>query len=266
MSRTSLTLKAWQLRSLCLLLGCSLAFPGLQAGSTPLADVPLANASTVTVLPNIYFILDDSGSMDWDYMPDFVDNNYCRDNYTEDGNTDASLDKCRFGDPPFMASAFNRVYYNPMVNYSAPLNPDGTSKTNYTTWTAVPLDGYGVQFTSTGSYPRDSNVYSDSTVTPHDWAYNLGYNLNLTTQFPERKWCTSGSNSTTCTNNTVAPLNASNLYVYPDSTYKYLRTVYGAPYYYNVTVEWCRQRNTSGTDRNFGKSGTCQAKKTSTYV
>ncbi|WP_371323639.1 PilC/PilY family type IV pilus protein [Dechloromonas sp. ZY10] len=237
----------------------------LHAGATQLADVPLANASTVTVLPNIYFILDDSGSMEWDYMPDYVDSNYCRDNYTEDGNTDASLDVCRFGDPPFMASAFNRVYYNPLVNYAAPLNSDGSAKTSYTSWTSVPLDGYGIQFTSTGSYPRNDYVYDYDTVTPHDWAYGLGYNLNLTTQFPERKWCTSGSNSTTCSNNTVAALNASNLYVYPDSTYKYLRTVYGAPYYYNVTVEWCSQRNTSGTDRNFGKSGTCQAKKTSTY-
>lgn len=237
----------------------------LSAATTALADIPLANASTVTVLPNIYFVLDDSGSMEWDYMPDYVDSSYCRDNYTEDGDTNASLDACRFGDPPFMASAFNRVYYNPLVNYGAPLNADGSEKTSYTSWTSVPLDGYGIQFTSTSKYPRSSNVYDYDTVTPHDWAYSLGYNLNLTTQFPERKWCSSGSNSTTCSNNTVAALDASNLYIYPNSTYKYLRTVYGAPYYYNVTVEWCSQRNTSGTDRNFGKSGTCQAKKNSTY-
>ncbi|PPC79547.1 MAG: hypothetical protein CTY38_12930, partial [Methylotenera sp.] len=37
-----------------------------------LATVPLANSPTITIQPNLLFILDDSGSMSWDYMPDWA--------------------------------------------------------------------------------------------------------------------------------------------------------------------------------------------------
>ncbi|MDP2827752.1 MAG: PilC/PilY family type IV pilus protein [Sulfuricellaceae bacterium] len=185
------------------------------------------------------FIQDDSGSMGWDYMPDHVDNAYCRDNYT-DGNTDAALDKCYAGDPSYFASAFNGVYYNPMVNYTPPVNADGTSKTSYNTaalWAVAPKDGYGIQSAST---------------------------TNLTTSYPERVACDS-STAITSSVSCKSQLDASNAYIYPNSTYKYMKTKYGVPFYYTVTVEWCSQKNNSGADKNFGKAGTCQTKKTSTY-
>jgi hypothetical protein len=127
----------------------------VSASETKLADLPLANATTVSILPNIYFILDDSGSMGWDYMPDYVTNSYCR-------GIGSNLVSCEPGDPPYYASSFNRVYYNPMINYTAPINADGSSKTSYTTWTSVPKDGYGIQSTQT---------------------------INLTTKYPERVAC-----------------------------------------------------------------------------
>ena len=37
-----------------------------------LSDVPLAQAPTSSVLPNLMYILDDSGSMNYNYMPDQV--------------------------------------------------------------------------------------------------------------------------------------------------------------------------------------------------
>lgn len=40
------------------------------AQSNPLADAPLFTASATAVKPNLMFILDDSGSMQWDFMPD----------------------------------------------------------------------------------------------------------------------------------------------------------------------------------------------------
>ncbi|WP_303783966.1 pilus assembly protein [Azovibrio restrictus] len=197
------------------------------AAATDLSDVPLAEASTVTVLPNIYFILDDSGSMDWDYMPDYVNDSYCRGNGT-------SLTGCRPGDPPYYSSAFNRVYYNPMVNYTPPVNDDGSSKTSYTTWTAVPIDGYRIQ---------------DKTG-----------NTNLVTNYPERVACTGTTYSTT---DCRPQIDASNNYSFPNSTYKNIVSKNGAPFYYNVTVEWCSQRESSGP--RFGKAGTCQSQKTNTY-
>ena len=39
------------------------------AANTDIANIPMANASSTTALPNIYFILDDSGSMAWKTLP-----------------------------------------------------------------------------------------------------------------------------------------------------------------------------------------------------
>lgn len=44
----------------------------LSAQLANLADVPLAQAPTSSVLPNLMYILDDSGSMNYNYMPDQV--------------------------------------------------------------------------------------------------------------------------------------------------------------------------------------------------
>ncbi len=209
------------------LLGSFCYYPLVQSAPADLADVPLAQAATVTVLPNIYFILDDSGSMDWDYMPDYAVTSYCRGSGT-------SLLSCGPGDPPYYSSAFNRVYYNPMINYTPPVNPDGSSKTSYTSWNNVPQDGYGIQSTS---------------------------KTNLVTQYPERMACKNlYYNASSC----VSQIDASNNYSYPDGTYKNrVLKKSGAPFYYNVTVEWCSTQESSGP--KFGKSGTCQAQKDSTY-
>lgn len=216
----------------------------LHAAVTDLATVPLANATAITVLPNIMFIQDDSGSMDGDFMPDYVSSNYCRDNYTEDGDTNDALDTCKAGDAPYFASAFNGVYYNPLVDYTPPANADGSSKTSYNSaalWGVVPKDGYGVQFTGT---------------------------TNLLTGYPERVACNLSSPNPAQLNDTTkckSQLDAANTYLYPDATYKYMSYKNGAPFYYTVSVEWCRQRNATGPDKNFGQAGDCQAKKTSTY-
>ena len=67
-----------------------------------LANQPVM--STSVVKPNLMFILDNSGSMDWDYMPDSAT------------TTDARRKNYQY----------NTVYYNPNFNYTAarPLYPD----------------------------------------------------------------------------------------------------------------------------------------------
>lgn len=77
------------------------------AATTDIADSPMASSGNTSVKPNIMFILDDSGSMDWEYLPDSVNNNndkYCYRN-----------------------SYYNGVYYNPDVTYEVPVNADGTN-------------------------------------------------------------------------------------------------------------------------------------------
>lgn len=219
-----------KLRSLTL--GFALAMPitinTALAADTKLADIPLANASTVSVLPNIYFILDDSGSMDWDFMPDYVSTgNYCR-------STGSSLTTCNAGDPPYYLSAFNRVYYNPLITYTPPINADGTSKTSYTTWTNVPMDGYNIQTTS---------------------------KTNLVTSYVERVACKNAGDDVNGAN-CKSQIDATNTYTYPNATYTNIKNKAGAPFYYTASVEWCKNRDASP---RFGTAGTCQAKKTSTY-
>jgi type IV pilus assembly protein PilY1 len=139
----------------------------LHAATTDLATSPLITPGTSSVKPNLYFILDDSGSMAWNYMPDWANDSYCKTSTT--GATSACNSSSR--DLPVMTSPdFNRIYYNPEITYTPPSNYDGSSKTSYSTWTAVPKDGYGIQTSST---------------------------TNLTTSYPDVEWCTD-TNYTDC--------------------------------------------------------------------
>lgn len=127
-----------------------------------LATEPLATtSSSVVVRPNIFFTLDNSGSMGWDYLPDYAGASvsHCKKSV-----------KCDNGMPPFQASAYNGVAYNPEIGYTPPQNYDGTYKTalnkaNTGSWSSVPKDGYGIQSSSSinlvTGYPE--MVYCNST-------------------------------------------------------------------------------------------------------
>ena len=86
-----------------------------------LSTSPLVSGINKVVPPNIFFILDDSGSMDSDYMPDSVDNN--------------SGSNC------FRNWGYNKIYYNPNVTYTPPLNANGTSYPD-ATYTAAKDNGF----------------------------------------------------------------------------------------------------------------------------
>src|ERR1039457_5079533 len=92
-----------------LALTLSLALPSL-AASVALASSPLATASTSTVMPNLMFMLDDSGSMDWDYMPDDALN----------------FHNGKYG---FNSNHCNGVYYNPKITYTPPVDSTGANVT-----------------------------------------------------------------------------------------------------------------------------------------
>jgi len=168
---------------------------GQGAGGAPIdiADVPLITPGTSQVKPNLNFILDNSGSMNWDYLPDYVvDEKWCRDANAQAGSGASSSGRglmcCRRSDgtyivsssdssvclpqhtgglrgmPLFHAYQFNTAYYNPAISYTAPKNANGTSKTSYTGG-STPWDGYGKQSTGVA-------------------------NIALTSDFPDVEWCT----------------------------------------------------------------------------
>lgn len=80
--------------------------PALSALDNLLANQPLANSTTIDILPNIAVLLDDSGSMDWEYMPDSVGGN--------------SGKNCYYW------YKHNGVYYNPNMTYLPPIKLNGT--------------------------------------------------------------------------------------------------------------------------------------------
>ena len=84
------------------------------AATVALATSPLATSTTTSVKPNLLFILDNSGSMDWDHMPDDDD----------DGGSSVTWDYGYYG---MRSSQCNQVYYDPNTKYDPPVYATGTS-------------------------------------------------------------------------------------------------------------------------------------------
>lgn len=100
---------------------------GVKAGVTDISDQPLGTMANGTLVrSNLMFVLDDSGSMSWNYLPDNAPrNNVC-----------------------FGAVARNLVFYDPTRTYPPPLKFDGTSMAN-ASFTAAWRDGYNTSSSST---------------------------------------------------------------------------------------------------------------------
>lgn len=104
-----------------MVLAMYLALPSLAlADPLDLATIPLANSPTVTIQPNLLFVLDDSGSMSWDFMPDWAN------------SSNQSL---------FRNASYNTVAYNPAIRYEPPafFDAGGLNTTQYPSQTGISL-------------------------------------------------------------------------------------------------------------------------------
>ncbi len=119
-----------------------------EAATVTLATSPLANATASVVRPNIMYVLDNSGSMDWDYLPDYVargssgtgssicwdgvnDSNSrttCKSAADNSANTVFSSTQMTTTavQVPLLTSAINFLYYNPATSYQPPYKADGS--------------------------------------------------------------------------------------------------------------------------------------------
>jgi len=194
------------------LLATFASVPPAQAAPTSIASVPLLNISgTGTVKPNLMLLYDNSGSMTFNYTPDYVNNTgSCRSRAT----IASGIRGCKAGDPPFASADFNKQYYNPKVRYLPPVKADGSSYPNQnasetSSWTSVTTDIYGVD--RTDLLGRDTN------------------STNLVTGFPDLRWC-DGSD---CGYNTTG-------YTYPNDARYTPEYFVSNPYYYTINVaEYC---------------------------
>jgi type IV pilus assembly protein PilY1 len=113
------------------LMASTITVVDVHAAVTDIYNQPLATTSSVVAKPNIMFILDNSGSMRSDYMPDDMD------------------DSARYG---FWSPQCNGLAYDSSatVSYPPPVKADGSSYPN-ANFNAAALDGFTYQGTNARS-------------------------------------------------------------------------------------------------------------------
>lgn len=127
-----------------------LLFSAALGASTAEAAIDISSAPLETgtsVPPNILFLLDDSGSMRWGFMPDDLSSNFALDSNCITKSTStylgAKVRLCGVLNRMYLASShLNKVYYNPNTNYLIPLKPDGVTYYDTPSYTSAPHNGY----------------------------------------------------------------------------------------------------------------------------
>src|ERR1700712_2826210 len=159
---------------ICAALVIGLLAPAAQALQTDLAAVPLITSAPQTVLPNLLYVLDDSGSMSWTHMPDDALD------FSQSGVT------ARYG---YRSAQCNGVYYNPQITYSPPVDATGASYAS-AVFTNALTDGFdtgsGHVNLATAFYAYTPGTLTSSGVSATDpvggAAYYFTYSGTQTTQ------------------------------------------------------------------------------------
>ena len=195
--------------------------PPAGAANTDIASVPVLNVTgTGSIKPNLILMLDDSGSMAWDFAGDQVNNSTSGSDSQGKCFTANGLTSCTGpGYPPFAVQDFNFIYYDPTVTYTPGVTSTGASMGAQNTFTAVKTNPY----------------VSSSTV-------------NLVTSYPDYLWCSVSSptsaqksDTTVCRKNLIwsDATFPNSAYNYPDpsgGTFTNAVSVTGNPYYYRITT------------------------------
>lgn len=145
------------------------------ADITDIANVPLGTA-TITAKPNVMFILDDSGSMNWDYMPDDIE---------------TRSDNCSTGIYACQAAQCNGVAFDPTEDYLLPIKADGTFYPN-ANFNAALSDGYDSGSGTVDLSTRDTYYVYTGNQPPLDWRYQANGNL-ITSDFTRECFSNIGS-------------------------------------------------------------------------
>lgn len=224
-----------------LIAACLAAAVGRSA-PTELATEPFALSATIKALPNIMFVLDDSGSMNMNYLPDWA------------GPYQQTISGVLTTVTPayrFFNAAFNGIAYNPSTRYRPPVmyaadgsidtttypsmtgastatGGDASASAGSPNWHAVKLDGYGVQSVATYDLQAQAGYY---TTIPGEYCTSV--NLRSCTAsatptgsytYPARlRWCTTAAAAlattavagTSCQATNIEPASGITDYTYP---------------------------------------------------
>jgi type IV pilus assembly protein PilY1 len=169
------------LLSLAMAAGLALPLPALPAG-VELATTPMTTSTNTTVKPNLMFVLDDSGSMDWDYLPDIAKN--------------------FSGQYGFNSNQCNGSYYNPAVTYLPAVNSTGAPlNATPTTFSAAYNDGYDLTAGTTNlssGFTGGSGSGASGIALPAGPAFYYTYSGTQTTQALKNYFNTSSTFYTEC--------------------------------------------------------------------
>jgi len=152
----------------------SLAFTAEgHAAVTDISSTPLntySAPSSTDVKPNIMFVLDNSGSMAWEHMPD-------------DSGDGGSAVPFTYGYYGYRSSQCNGVYYNPTITYKVPVNGDGVTYYPAATFTAALPDGYKTATFGGSNDPVNlSTGFQTETDSTGVAAYYYSYSGSQTTE------------------------------------------------------------------------------------
>ena len=150
------------------LVAFGLALPlSVDAASTDLSSSPLVTSSSSSVYPNVFVMMDDSGSMNWDFLPDNLDYAYFP-----------------IGTYGYASNQCNGAYYDRNTTYTLPYKYDG-SQYGAESFTNADNDGFGVNSSNStnlstsfqiGLYQDDStsSTYSGASQPTAAPAYRSG--------------------------------------------------------------------------------------------
>ena len=132
--------------NLALLVSLLVTLPAM-ADNVKLVNKPLVESTTSDVLPNLMYILDNSGSMNQNYTPDWI-----QSGGFEGVNTELRI--VSFARPGLTRNAaINTQYYNPSISYTPPVDFAGAGFANQTSWTNVPNDAFATYYDGTSTIP-----------------------------------------------------------------------------------------------------------------
>lgn len=195
-----------------LLLG---SLPTAWAQSTDIAKAPLFTTPANTVKPNLLFVLDDSGSMGWNYMPDEVN----------------SLQSGAYGKTSYQC---NGVAYDPSYAYTPPLYANGISYPN-ASFGAAWNDGFDTTAGTTNLANQYYYAYSGSQPRM-SWTFNATGAITSTTFYAEcnsKVGVSPGSSvftKVTMTGSSADAQNYANWYSYYRTRILMMKTAVGAAF------------------------------------
>jgi type IV pilus assembly protein PilY1 len=237
----------------CTLIGITI---NAQGAATDLTTAPLitSTSATLPILPNVFLMMDDSGSMAWDYMPDNAGN---------------------FNSPAYggASNQCNGVYYDPGITYKSPAAPtplsgvvttSGSAVINYSTTASYSIPPQVGQVISGNGIPSGAKIISIQSATQATLDSNAtaSYSgIQLSINYPNSSFTgawTNGYNtggSTVNLNTSFVPAGGGS--AAPAYYYRYIGTQTSAAQkdYYNTPNTFYTECSTSASSSTITVSG-----------